>query len=66
MTFETIMPDEAKRRLDGVDGWTYVDVRSVEEFASGHPRGAYNIPIASRHPTVGNLVFNAEFLQVVQ
>lgn len=27
-------------------GHAIVDVRSVEEFAGGHPAGAYNVPIA--------------------
>jgi rhodanese-related sulfurtransferase len=25
-------------------GYRYVDVRTAEEFAAGHPEGAYNIP----------------------
>ena len=66
MTYETILPDEDRRRLDDETGWVYVDVRSVEEFAAGHPRGAYNIPIASRDPAMGSLVFNPEFLEVLQ
>ncbi len=28
------------------DGWTYVDVRTEQEFADGHPAGSYNVPIA--------------------
>jgi rhodanese-related sulfurtransferase len=39
-----ISPQEANEKL-GL-GWTYVDVRTVEEFAAGHPAGAVNIPIA--------------------
>jgi rhodanese-related sulfurtransferase len=38
-----VSPQEAKERLD--QGWVYVDVRTPEEFAAGHPEGAYNVPI---------------------
>ena len=33
---------DAKQLQD--DGWTYVDVRTENEFAAGHPKGAVNIP----------------------
>lgn len=36
-------PAEAKALID--EGWAYVDVRTPEEFAGGHPEGAYNVPI---------------------
>jgi rhodanese-related sulfurtransferase len=28
-----------------VEGYVYVDVRSVPEFAAGHPSGAVNVPL---------------------
>ena len=44
MNYETLNPEETRARLDGDGGWTYVDVRTPEEFARGHVPGAYNIP----------------------
>lgn len=38
-----VSPQEAKSLLD--EGWSYVDVRTPEEFDGGHPEGAYNVPI---------------------
>lgn len=32
------------------EGWTYVDVRSEEEFAAAHPAGAVNIPLMHKGP----------------
>jgi rhodanese-related sulfurtransferase len=31
-------------RLMREEGYSYLDVRRVDEFAQGHPEGAYNIP----------------------
>ena len=39
---ERISSTEASARLS--DGWTYVDVRTVEEFEAGHPAGGLNVP----------------------
>lgn len=41
-----VSPTEAKALVD--QGWAYVDVRTEEEFAAGHPEGAYNVPIGDR------------------
>ena len=38
-----ISPQEASAKL--AEGWTYVDVRTVEEFEAGHPAGAVNVPL---------------------
>lgn len=58
MAIEEIDPTEAKRRQD--DGWTYVDVRTPEEFAAGHPAGAVNVPVALLQG--GGMVANPDFL----
>jgi rhodanese-related sulfurtransferase len=39
-----ISPVEASAKLS--EGWTYVDVRTTQEFEAGHPAGALNVPIA--------------------
>lgn len=38
-----ISPEEAAAKME--EGYVYLDVRSVPEFETGHPRGAYNIPL---------------------
>jgi hypothetical protein len=46
------------------EGYVYLDVRSVPEFAAGHPTGAYNIPLLDMGP--GGMAPNPDFLAVVQ
>jgi rhodanese-related sulfurtransferase len=48
MPIKRVPPGEAAR-LQG-EGWIYVDVRTVEEFAEGHPPGAYNVPFMQPGP----------------
>jgi rhodanese-related sulfurtransferase len=48
MAYDTVTPAGAKALLDGGEGWIYLDVRTVEEFAAGHAPGAFNAPIAFR------------------
>jgi rhodanese-related sulfurtransferase len=45
-------------------GWCYLDVRSVPEFDSGHPRGARNVPLMHLHE--GRMSANPDFLRVVE
>ena len=56
-----ISPQEASEKL--AEGFTYVDVRTTQEFEAGHPSGAVNIPI--QHATGPNpdflRVMNASF-----
>jgi len=63
MSVKRVSPDEALSLVDG-DGWAYVDVRSVPEFESGHPRGAYNVPIAHLGPM--GMSPNPAFLSVME
>lgn len=44
-------------------GWTYVDVRTVEEFEAGHVPGSVNVPIALAAP--GGMAPNPEFGRVM-
>ncbi|MCB0215597.1 MAG: rhodanese-like domain-containing protein [Chloroflexi bacterium] len=44
--------------------WALVDVRSVEEFDSGHPAGAWNVPLGVK--TWHGLVANPRFLEAMQ
>ncbi len=56
-----ISPQEASEKL--AQGWTYVDVRTVEEFEAGHPAGAFNVPIALA--TAGGMAPNVDFARVM-
>lgn len=60
---ERVSPTEAKHLIDE-EGYVYVDVRSVPEFEQGHPKGAYNLPIA--HMGVAGMVANPDFVAQVE
>ena len=54
------------RKLQVEDGYTYVDVRSVPEYESGHPAGAHNVPLLHRNEESRQMVPNPHFLAVMQ
>jgi rhodanese-related sulfurtransferase len=58
MPITRISPAEAAAKL--LEGLTYVDVRSEEEFADGHPEGAVNVPWA--HMGSGGMTPNPDFV----
>ncbi len=51
MELKRIVPEEAKALLDSGQGYTYLDVRTVEEFDEGHVQGAKNVPFLEIDPT---------------
>ena len=53
-----ISPQEASAKL--AEGWTYVDVRTTQEFEAGHPPGAVNAPIMLAGD--GGMVPNPDFV----
>ena len=57
-----ISPQEANEKLG--EGWTYVDVRTVEEFEAGHPAGAVNVPISLA--AGGGMTPNPDFLRAME
>ncbi len=57
-----ITPKEASDKI--AQGYTYVDVRTVEEFEAGHPEGAVNVPFALA--TGGGMVPNGDFARVME
>ena len=61
MDIKRIDPEEARQLLDSQEGYTYLDVRSEEEFAQGHVPGAVNIPVATSNPLGPGLVANPDF-----
>ena len=56
-----ISPQDANEKLG--EGWTYVDVRTTEEFEAGHPAGAVNVPLM--HAGAGTMVQNPDFVRVM-
>jgi rhodanese-related sulfurtransferase len=57
-----VSPAEAKKLID--EGYTYLDVRTVAEYAAGHPEGAHNIPVMNQGPR--GMAPNPDFLDVVE
>jgi rhodanese-related sulfurtransferase len=47
------------------EGYTYVDVRSIPEFAQGHPSGAANVPLLHRDERTGQMSANPDFVAVM-
>jgi len=62
MAVKRASPAEARDLIDK-EGYVYVDVRSVPEFAAGHPQGAYNVPLMNMGP--GGMTPNPDFLAVM-
>jgi rhodanese-related sulfurtransferase len=58
-----ISPVEAHTKMTD-EGFAYVDVRTEEEFAAGHPAGAHNVPIMVAG--AGGLEPNADFVSVME
>lgn len=56
-----ISPKEAHEKMG--EGYTYVDVRTEEEFAQGHPEGALNVPILL--PGNAGMAPNPDFAKVM-
>ena len=65
VTIPQVSPHEAQAILAAERGATYVDVRSVPEFAQAHPTGAVNVPLFHADSR-GQMAPNAEFLAVMQ
>ena len=62
MAVKRVSPAEARDLIDK-QGYVYVDVRSVPEFAAGHPTGAYNVPLMNMGP--GGMSPNPDFMTVM-
>ena len=63
MEVHRISPEEAQSLLDSAQGYTYLDVRTVEEFQAGHVPGAKNVPVLERGPA--GMEPNPRFIEVV-
>ena len=62
MAVKRVSPAEARDLID-TQGYVYVDVRCVPEFAAGHPTGAYNVPLMNMGP--GGMTPNPDFMAVM-
>ena len=58
-----ISPAEAYAKMTD-EAHAYVDVRTEEEFAAGHPAGAFNVPVMIT--AAAGLAPNPEFVAVVE
>ena len=56
-----VSPAEAKALVE--QGFTYVDVRSTQEFEAGHPAGAVHVALMERG--AGGMAPNPRFLELV-
>jgi rhodanese-related sulfurtransferase len=65
MAIKEITPPQAHEVLSADPGAVYIDVRTEREFASGHPQGAVNIPVAFPDPARG-MMANPDFVKVVE
>ncbi len=59
-----VSPQEAYDVMQNDPETSYLDVRSIPEFADGHPVGAINIPIMNFTPGFG-MTPNPDFVQQV-
>jgi rhodanese-related sulfurtransferase len=57
-----IGPQEAHEKMGS--GYVYVDVRTEQEFADGHPDGAVNVPIS--HMGGGGMTPNPDFVPMME
>ena len=62
MAIKQITPPEAQQLIG--QGHRYLDVRTEEEFAAGHPATAVNVPVFVRDR--GQMAPNPDFLAVVE
>jgi rhodanese-related sulfurtransferase len=65
MAVKEVTPQQAHDILTKDASVVYIDVRTEQEFANGHPQGAVNIPVAFPDPARG-MVMNQNFVRIVQ
>jgi rhodanese-related sulfurtransferase len=64
MTLKRVSPEEASLAMR--EGYVYVDVRSPDEFALGHPKGAFNVPWLDPSKPPEQRALNPSFLDVMR
>ena len=63
-SYREIDPLAVRKLFESKTADAYIDIRSADQFANGHPAGAINIPLF--HHQAGSITPNPEFLSVVQ
>src|SRR5262245_55793216 len=63
MAIKQITPEAAHRLMEA--GTPYIDVRTEQEFANGHPQGAVNVPVVFPDPATRQMKVNDDFVSVV-
>jgi len=66
MALRRIDVHQAYAALREEKGAVYLDVRTEEEFAQGHPDGALNVPVGHPNPATRVLEANPRFLDVAR
>ena len=66
MALTHLDPRSAANAMQKEKNIEFIDVRTVEEFNQGHPRGTKNIPIFKMDPRTGQKIPNLEFKKVVE
>jgi rhodanese-related sulfurtransferase len=66
MSIQQITPEEAHALMEKDKDIIYLDVRTVPEYAAGHPTSALNIPVILPNPAMGRMTPNADFLETVE
>jgi rhodanese-related sulfurtransferase len=66
MAIRQVTPGEAHALLGANARAVYVDVRTVGEFAAGHPAGAVNVPVVFLEPGRPGPAPNPDFVRVVE
>jgi rhodanese-related sulfurtransferase len=65
MGVQNVTAEEAKEILDSDNNVVYIDVRTENEFMSGHVPDAVNIPVVLPDPATRQMKPNPEFVRVV-
>jgi phage shock protein E len=65
MGVQNVTAEEAKEILDSDNNVVYIDVRTENEFMSGHVPNALNIPVVLPDPATRQMKPNPEFVRVV-
>jgi phage shock protein E len=65
MSVQNVTAEEAKEILDSDSNVVYIDVRTENEFMSGHVPNAVNVPVVLPDPATRQMRPNPEFVRVV-
>jgi rhodanese-related sulfurtransferase len=65
MSVQNVTAEQAKEILDSDSSVVYIDVRTENEFMSGHVPSAVNIPVVLPDPATRQMKPNPEFVRVV-